>query len=123
MCENEVKRLKDLIEQAPENMMLRVALVRRLISMKEDTEALSLALAMDLSIVRAASDRRILADLFRRAGLSDHAQRLDDDEHTMLDEEPAFERPNSVVGAPDDPPPRGRKVKLRVVGGTDAPKK
>ena len=123
MSESDVKRLQDLIKQAPENMMLKVALVRRLVSLNQDSEALSIALGMDISCVRAASDRRILADLFRRAGLDDRAEQLNDDQHTMLGDEPAFERPNSNLEATDCArAPEGR-ARLRLVGGTDVSKK
>ena len=120
MSENEVERLRQLLKQAPDNTLLKVGLVRRLVGLSEDGEALALALELDLDAVRATSDRRILAGLFRRAGLLEQAEALNDDAVSMLEEEPDFERPNTVIddkGGESDRP-RGRV--LRLVGGQDA---
>ena len=120
MSENDVNRLKELLGQAPKNSLLRITLIRCLIAAKEDSQALALALDADLSDVRSASDRRILSDLFRRAGLDEHAERLNDDAHSMLDEEPDYELPNSVTSDDAEPEP-SKPANLRLVGGTDVP--
>lgn len=122
MSDSEVERLRGLIEKAPANTLLRVALVRRLISLGEDAEALSIALDLDQAEVKSTSDRRVLSGLFRRAGMEDEAEALDDDRVSMLDEEPDFEPPNSVLADEPDRPEKERPTGrvLRVVGGRDA---
>ncbi len=123
MVENEVERLRGLLERAPHNLLLRVALIRRLVAMDEEAEALSLALEVDLSAVKGASDRRVLGNLFERAGLNEQAEQLNDDAHSMLDEEPEFEPPNSITDDVDtaDDSNISKKRILKLVGGKDAP--
>ena len=88
MSENEIEHLRQLLARAPGNMLLRVGLIRRLVALEEHAEALSLALELDLSVVKATSDRRILGALFKRAGLIEQAEKLNDDRLSMLDDEP-----------------------------------
>ena len=124
MSENEVERLRQLLTKAPENTLLRVGLIRRLIAMDEDAEALSLAMELDLSSIKATSDRRILGSLFKRAGLMQYADKLNDDAVSMLEEEPEFEPPNAVRsdGLCDGHAGEGAPERvLRLVGGTEAP--
>ena len=111
MNEIEASRLRLLLRQAPDNVLLRIGLVRRLIALGEETEALSLALELDLRQVKTTSDRVILGGLFRRAGLVAMAAQLDDDLVSMLDDVPQGETSAPAAGA----------QKLRLVGGQDAP--
>lgn len=114
MGENEIESLRRLLAQAPENSLLRVGLIRRLVSLEQDTEALELALELDLDSVKATSDRQILGSLFRRAGLADLAARLNDDMISMLDDEP------ETPPTDEDHDPSGKRRVLRLVGGRDA---
>lgn len=110
MNEIEASRLRLLLRQAPDNILLRIGLVRRLIALGEETEALALALELDLGQVKTASDRVILGGLFRRAGLVAMATQLDDNLVSMLDDLPQIETTE---------PAKGEQM-LRVVGGQDA---
>ncbi len=126
MSENEVERLRQLMRQAPHNKLLRTGLIRRLVSLGEDGEALSLALELELDAVRATSDRRVLCDLFRRAELVELAEQVNDDGVSMLDEVPEFERPNVVPDDQDEQVPAvatgqsGKTPALRLVGRGDS---
>ena len=112
MSENEVDRLRQLLAQAPDNTLLRVGLIRRLVSLDEETEALALALELDLSTIKGTSDRQVLGGLFRRAELFDLASQLNDDSVSMLDDE--------TDPAPAPGGNSGKGKILRLVGGRDA---
>ena len=112
MSENEVDRLRQLLAQAPDNTLLRVGLIRRLVSLDEETEALALALELDLSTIKGTSDRQVLGGLFRRAELFDLASQLNDDSVSMLDDD------SDPAPAPGGNSGKGKI--LRLVGGRDA---
>lgn len=116
-----VSTLKDALAKSPENLLLRLALTRRLIDDGEDGEAITLAVEINASEVTSDSDRSMLASLLDRAGLPDLAapfetcNRVDNGPRLGSDDAQTLD----VGNAPESRHDKPVKVPLHVVAGTD----
>jgi len=115
VTDSQLERLRATLAAAPDNVLLRLGLIRRLIDLGEEAEALSLALDLDPAAVTGASDRRVVAALFNRAGLADRAEALEAED---AGDAPSDGQPANEDATGGQPPSDGRV--LRLVGGQDA---
>jgi AAA+ superfamily predicted ATPase len=104
--------LRDALNGAPDNQIMRMMLVRRLVDDGELSEALGLAVDLSPAEVPAAGDRAVLAKLFRSAGLASRAEAFADGAPETAPEAPVDETP--VTPSP------AQTGGLRVVGGQEA---
>lgn len=86
------------LDAAPSNNLLRLAVIRRALADGQDSRALSLAFDLDPDAVSGDDDRKMLAELFRTAGLTDEAAALN-----SMPTSPADDIPEDIAPAPDSP--------------------
>lgn len=98
------------LDAAPGNVFLRLVAIRRCAAEGQGSRALALALDLSPGEVEEASDRDLIAQLLRRAGLEAQA--------AAFAAAPASPPP-AEPPAPAPAPERGARV-LRLVGGADA---
>ncbi len=105
------------LEKAPDNLTLRLAILRRARSAGLASRALELVLELDPDAVADADDRELVACTFEEAGLDDDAAiwRGAEDEAT------AAEPSAPTTSVPPVRPVAKPQKALRVVGGTDGP--
>lgn len=102
--------LRAAFDISPENNIMRMMLIRKLIDAGEMAEALGLALDLDPADVSALGDRAALFQLFNSAGLEDRAAEFGGDRH------PDRELPSAAKLAEEQVP---NSHGLRIVGGQD----
>lgn len=103
--------LRAAVEASPENLIVRIMLIRGLTEAGELSEALSLALRIPAEEVTASGDRDLMSGLFRSAGMSERAAAFS----TVPGSDVEMQRPVGDNVKPDTPPGQ-----LRLVGGSDA---
>lgn len=113
MTDAQLDALKETLAAAPDNALLRLAVVRKLMDNNNLSEALATALDLGSEDVTNPADRVLLSGLFGQAGLTDKVELFAvRDEPTGTIEEQA----NAEIPA-DQPGTSGRV--LRLVGGAD----
>ena len=125
-----VSELRTALAAGPDNTLLRLMLVRTLIERNETSEAMTHAMALTPETVTQASDRALLAGLFKEAGLGERAATWADgsdapapaasDAAPATTVEAAKDAPPVAPEAPEAPVAPARGLPLRVVGGNEA---
>ena len=123
MTDKALETLRAALKATPGNMLLRMALIRRLLDASQESEALALALDVRPEDVGDASDRRLVAELLSKAGLADIAieWEIAPDASTPLPEHPATAQADPAEGedAPQETARSSEGRVLRLVGGRD----
>ena len=99
MTDKALETLRAALKATPGNMLLRMALIRRLLDAAQESEALALALDVRPEDISDAGDRRLVAELLSKAGLADIAIEW---EITPDTSDATVPLPGQAAMAPDD---------------------
>lgn len=122
--------LRAALDGSPDNQIMRMMLIRRLVEDNERSEALALAVTIDPANISAPGDRAVIADLFKSAGLIDRAAEYSGSRPQKQSDQALASKPQAhglrVVGGRDDAPPErstDTHIRFSDVGGLEQVKK
>ena len=94
MTDAAFETLLSRLDRAPENVTVRLAVIRRAVDLKLDSRALDLAFDLQPEDVATPDDRTLVAQVFARAGLDEDAALWG---HDMCQDPPAAQDPTPIV--------------------------
>jgi SpoVK/Ycf46/Vps4 family AAA+-type ATPase len=104
------------LEASPENVTLRLAVMRRAMALKLDSRALELAFDIQPENVESADDRALVSQVFTTAGLTEDAERWAQSEEVTSRFEPEEQDSQPIADETAD-----NVVSLQVIEGQSEP--
>ncbi len=118
ISDSQVQNLITLLSQNPDNALLRITVIRKLVEGGAKSQALAFALDLPDNCVADRSDRVLLSELFQQAGLVELSEKLQlpaDTQGQIVQEKAESQVPQQYH---QESPDEG-ETNLRIVGGKD----